>query len=181
MLVPIESYRDDLFARKANPRDIIVGAVTPDGDIVVTPGRGLADSCRFDDLAGTAAPRLTSFLIQFPDRHSWTTSCDSDWTDVLSFYIQIEHPIGYPCIEGQPLDRDLAQPGLQPEIAAWIDNARQGTSFVIPRCDARAADRCYRLVEDALNCTSTPTHLALTVEPPLFGYPAILNADIAVE
>jgi hypothetical protein len=80
----VESYRAEVMALKEDLRDILVAGVTPGGDIVVEPGGHLADGCTSGDIAGTPAIRLRAFLEGFPDRYTYTTICDTDWSDASS-------------------------------------------------------------------------------------------------
>ena len=185
LLRPIEAYRDAFRAHKASPGDVVVAAVTPLGEVAVTAGPSLAESCRLGELAGTPAIRLLELLRLFPDRNSWTTSCDQDWTDLLVQLAEnLPSSIGYPCIDGVPIDRDPSAPGLQPDIAVWVEDAYGARSpLVLSACPPEPSlEPCYRLAPDVLNCGHTSSTLALVIEPPFaIRFPAYLRADIAVE
>jgi hypothetical protein len=92
LLRSIVEYKASLLAWKPDPRNVVVAAVTPAGDVVVEPGPHLAESCRAGTSAGTPAIRMRAFLEQFPDRHVYTSTCEDDWTGALGQISSL-----YPC------------------------------------------------------------------------------------
>lgn len=186
-------YVDFLKGLKANPRNVIVaGIVGPTSPVEVgrrtpmgqtTPRPDLVPSCSYTDVMGntnTADPafRLTSFFESFPDRNTYTTICDSDYTDALVQIAELLRTvIGYPCIEGDLADKD-GDPsnGVQPDCQfSYVTDPNLPTEHqeVLPRCDPEdgpAGDPsitnkpCWHLVTDTTNCSATPTQLSVVVE-----------------
>jgi hypothetical protein len=193
-LYEIQSRYVDFFkGLKSNPLNVIVaGIVGPTSPVEVgrrtptgstTPRPDLVPSCSYTDVNGqtnTADPafRLTSFFESFPDRNTYTTICDSDFTDALVQIAELLRTvIGYPCIEGDLADKDNdASNGLQPDCQfSYVTDPNLPTEHqqVLPRCDPedgpamdpRITNKpCWHLVTDATNCAATPTQLSVVVE-----------------
>lgn len=173
-----DRYADFLLGLKADPAQIIVGAVFgPPEPFAVGPGPVLLPSC--DNLAGSATPgvRLANFLAHFPQRNTLTTICDDDLSDVLTLFANLLRVvIGSPCLDDvDPTDVDPDAPGVQPDCSVsdvrfpYTSNQEES---LLPRCplDAGGAPTpdgprpCWWVDADPLDCADIPGSLALHVE-----------------
>jgi hypothetical protein len=179
-------YVDFLKGLKSNERNVIVaGIVSPTEPVEVgrrtptgstTPRPDLLPSCSYTATDGTTntgdpAFRLRSFFESFPDRNTFTTICDSDYTDALVQIAELLRTvIGYPCISG-----NIANPSHPDCQFSYVTNINEPneTQQVLPRCDPEdgpAGDTritnkpCWHLVPDATNCADTPTQLTVVIE-----------------
>jgi hypothetical protein len=179
-------YVDFFKGLKSNPRNVIVAGIigptepvevgrrTPTGS--TTPRPDLVPSCSYTDVnnvTNTADPgfRLRGFFESFPDRNTFTTICDSDYTDALVQIAELLRTvIGYPCISG-----DIANPTHPDCQFSYVTNPNEETESqeVLPRCDPEdgpAGDTritnkpCWHLVPDPLNCVGNPTDLSVVIE-----------------
>jgi hypothetical protein len=181
-----DRYVTFLKGLKTNPRNVItagiigptdpveVGRRTPMGS--TTPRPDLVPSCSYTDInnmTNTADNgfRLRSFFESFPDRNTFTTICDSDYTDALVQIAELLRTvIGYPCIEAALADKD-GDPsnGIQADCQfSYVTDPHLPTEMqvALPRCDPedgpvgdpRITNKpCWHLVPDPMNCSGTPT------------------------
>jgi hypothetical protein len=96
--------------------------------------------------------RLRRFGESFPV-HTETDFFADDWTAALTpVGAGVAVKLGFPCFTGRPLDRDLDEPGLQPDCV-FTEHPVDGPSHVLPQCPANGA-ACAHLVRDP-RCTDS--------------------------
>jgi hypothetical protein len=127
----------------------------------------LRPSC--DTSAGNADPgvRLEAFLQQFSNRES-TSICDGDLSGpVEAIARRFVAVFGSPCIGGQLRDTQPDEPGIQPEcIVADVSNpgTNDEVEFLLPECNGDQSNVPCWYMEQAEQCSGTPTGLALEIE-----------------
>jgi hypothetical protein len=189
-------YADFLRGLKADPENVIVAVIggnpTPVGVHLDGSGRPTLDhSCCVDGTndciagatqLGGADPgvRFNELLGYFPDRGTFTSICSTDLSDALTqIATLLTQIVGTPCLRGNidRTDLDPSAPGVQLDCSVadvLHENESDQTATPIARCEMMAdgvtpADpsvTCWYVVEDDQNCSSTETHLIMTVQRP---------------
>ncbi|MBT8495750.1 MAG: hypothetical protein KJO07_22060 [Deltaproteobacteria bacterium] len=173
LLSPREIARS-LRARRQAPSNIVVGLISPpSGPVVVDSGQGpdsmpapvLAPACESELGSAAPAPRLASFMAEFPGQASFGSVCEGIGPSLARFGALLRDTVeARPCLRG-PLTDIADEPGLQPDCAVF-DAGGYGTSdptFVdVPRCSGMRRP-CFRL-ESAPECSHTETGLAVRVD-----------------
>lgn len=179
-LYPVQRYIDFVKGLKTNPKSIVVadiGAPTTPVAIVSDdfPGGNnmptwpaIKPSCVSS--TGNAVPtiRVQQFITAFPDRNSFSTICNTDFSDALvNIATLIKEVIGDPCIEGNLKDTDPATDGVQPEcVVTQVTEPGDLDPVSLPECTPAGTGThsntpCWYLAEDTAQCSATSSHLKL--------------------
>jgi hypothetical protein len=170
----ISRYVDFLKGLKQDPKNVIVAGIIGDTEpvLVDVDGQGrpaLAPSCVSQ--SGEAAPgvRLKTFLEGFPQRNTVTTICNNDLSDALVLVANLlAEVIGNPCLDGDIVDKDPNEAGIQPECQVSdvrFPNTDYQEEYSMPHCDkANGELPCWRLQENQLSCGATPSNLELIID-----------------
>ncbi|HTJ42626.1 MAG TPA: hypothetical protein VL463_11060 [Kofleriaceae bacterium] len=192
-IFPVQRYIDFVKGLKSDPKSIVVadiGApkepwVIGDNTYEQKPTEpALQASCQSS--TGFAVPtlRVQTFTGAFPDRNSFSTICNTDFSDALINIAQlIKEVIGDPCIEGTLKDIDLNTPGVQPDcVVSQVTDpgTAMETEKILPECDGSHSNTpCWTFQTDAMQCASTPSMLKLVTD---YGNnPAPLNTHIKAQ
>jgi hypothetical protein len=168
-----------LKTQKADPRDVVVAGILGNpAPLAITMKNNvsvLAPSCTYAGPTGdqTAFPavRTTDFLAQFESRTS-STICGADLQQGMTqIGALLKGRFGDPCFEDQVVDVDPSTPELDPECSVSEVKRVSGGEDVeldlISACKQTAgAPPCWRIEEDAVNCSYTHTdpHLKLVID-----------------
>lgn len=174
-----DHFAQFLKTQKADPRDVvaagIVGDATPFAVTTKNNVSVLAPSCTYAGPTGdqTAFPavRTTEFLAQFESRSN-STICGADLQQgMVQIGALLKGKFGDPCFEGQVADADPSTPELDPDCSVSEVKRVPGGGDVeldlISACSQTSnAPPCWRVVEDAVNCSYTHTdpHLKLVID-----------------
>jgi len=148
----------------------VLGELGAPGRAVVVAGvfgPGHEPACSYDGASAQPGDRLAGLLGAFPNRSTFTTICQGDYSDALQWYSDFGPQLGSPCLDTPVLDTDPIAPGVQADCtvsdvqhAASADRTEQ----VLPPCEATMATTpCWQIVEDPQNCDGA-THQALVVQ-----------------
>lgn len=174
LLDDVESYRDFLVGLKADPKQVVVGAIMAPPEPVAVELRSvagqpataaLAHSCTFD---GTNGPevgdpgiRIQSFLDLFPNRSASSTICQQDLSGGIDLIADlVAQSIGSPCVTRRLADSDEDKRGLQ--VDCLVEDVLRANALQIAPCDADEDPTCWKLEEDLAMCPSAQ-HLKLVV------------------
>jgi hypothetical protein len=177
-LFDIEKYVTFLKGLKDNERDVIVAGIigntepvevgrkTPMGQTMQRPD--LVPSCTLclsstvpcpqaDTSPADPGIRLRAFFESFPDRFTFTTICDTDYSDALIQIAELLRTvIGFPCITAQLVDTDPSTPAIEPDCSfAYVTDPGLPTEMqqTLAKCDTDTGTPgnmpCWRLVTDA--------------------------------
>jgi hypothetical protein len=179
-----QDYVDFLKSLKSDPNLIIVAGITgnPDPVSVSLDSKSQPDlnpSCTSSSGEADPGIRLKYFLDQFPNRTTWESICNPDFSDALTVIGELlKRAIGNPCLEGDIDTRDLDanQPGTQLDCTVedvQYPNTNMEHSTTIPRCHMisdtmpdTSATPCWWAVMDANKCSqpSEISHYVLNIE-----------------
>jgi hypothetical protein len=175
----IDRYASFLKGVKSNPNNVIVSGIggSPTPFIVTTDASGgsvLEPSCTYEQSSAKPPVRLKAFLEKFPNRNTFSTICQQDFSGALTLFSGFGTVTGSPCFDGEILDADPSTPGLQPDCTVsdvqHLGRADQ-TEQVLPVCDASSSIRpCWHIEEDLQQC-SVGSHQLLRVERDTFPPP----------
>jgi len=132
------------------------------GDVVQ-----VTHSCTGANGAADPAVRLADLVDRLGTSGLYETICADDFGPAMQHIAEalIEPKAG--CLRGEPVDRDPAMPGLQPDCTvSQTHRTGDGTAFevAVPGCDSTAAGSpCWRLAPDA-RCAAAPGNLAVVVD-----------------
>jgi hypothetical protein len=187
-LTRIGDYATFFKGLKANPRDVVLGAIvgpaspyavelrTPPGG--GTPISAVAHACSSVDSTGQPtvadpAVRMKALLDLFPDRSASSTVCSQDLSGALTQVAQVIRRVaGSPCFDAELADGDPTTPGAQYDctVSDVINPGKANqTETVLPSCNNPASPMsstnkpCWSIVADTVNCPATPS-LALLIE-----------------
>jgi hypothetical protein len=171
-----------LKAMKDNPNHVVIGVASGpeepfqiiDGD----NGPALAPSCQRGSIAAQPAVRLRAAARALPQRHTITSMCNDDLSDVLTLLAsRFPRVVGNPCLEPDvdPTDVDPA-PGIQPACAVATRDAMTGQEQSVPPCSIGADGRplantelpCW-WAEPTVSCPESPGMLSVQIaraQPP---------------
>lgn len=165
-LVDVDHYETLLRSLKADPSKIVVAAITGPADVQVIDGpEGLevAPSCSVGDARALPAVRLKELIDRFPNRSSFTSICQQNWSDIISGFSPPEAtPVGNSCFESMPIDRAPDVEDVQAECAVAYRFPHDERPLRACGTDERVP--CWRVVEDPLRCSSDP-RLRLDILP----------------
>ncbi|MBA3459609.1 MAG: hypothetical protein H0T46_06595 [Deltaproteobacteria bacterium] len=133
-LTSVESYAQALKALKSDPGKVLVASL--DGEWPGNPGCTVAP-----------APRLRSFLMQFPNRNGYGAFCGAADNAFGVLALLPKRTLGIPCWPVPLADLDPIAPGLQAECAAELQTP--DVTIVIGRCSPGSTEPCYSIVEEA--------------------------------
>ncbi len=167
-LTPVSEYADFLKSLKADPTMVVAAAITGTaGPVEVTTSDDgnptLAPSC--SSMLGQAYPavRLQEFVESFPDRHKFSTICDSDLADPLARSAEriTSTALRRPCLSGELRDVDPTTDGLQVDCRMTVQSA--DGQIAIPSCAEQPdASRCFTISSQPSIC-ATETGLAFAI------------------
>jgi hypothetical protein len=163
-LVSIDAYEQRLRSLKADPSKIFVSVIAGPNEVNVADGpEGLeaAPSCVMSGASALPAVRLRELVERFPNRASFTTICQQNWSDAIYSAQLPTRPWGAACFESPPADRS-SQEGLQAECTVSYRRP-QGEQLIRP-CGDEPERPCWRIVEDPQRCSSTP-HATIQLLP----------------
>ena len=139
---------------------------TDPNQVVVSVASG---PCSTSSLSAPAAPRLTTFVAQFPNRGTQVAICDDHLDALVSLEFQlIKVSLGVPCI-----DAPLASP---PDCAIWLEKSMRSEQRIVEPCPSSTIP-CWSLVADPQSCTAPPS-LSLRFEPPEFRVAGEVTEEI---
>ncbi len=165
LLDPVAPFHDFLVGLKADPSQVIVGGIigtpTPvEVELVAPPGAGppqptLSHSCsnivNGIDQPGDPGVRLKSFFDLFPNRNTFTSICQNDFTEAVEGTANlIAQTAGTPCISKPLVDIDTAAPGIQADCI--VEDSLGTNVTIIAECDSSSTPTCWRLAKDAVTC-----------------------------
>ncbi len=157
-LVPIDAYVQFLKGLKRDPSKIAVAAVmgpTEPFSFQLVDGRWqINPACSFAGASALPAPRLQSFLDQFPNRTTTTSICQQDLSGGLQLFSGFEVPIGDPCINTTLADVDPFTSGRQEDCVVWhsFAPAEHREDEPIARCTPERSEPCWALEIDRQQC-----------------------------
>lgn len=129
---------------------------TDPNSVIVSVASG---ACSAGTLSAPAAPRLSAFVAQFPNRSTQVAICDDSLAGLVSLDGQLlKSTLGAECI-----DAPLATP-TQCEV--WLEDMMTSSQRVVPPCPSSAVP-CWSLVTDPQTCAMAPS-LSLRLEPSNF-------------
>jgi hypothetical protein len=171
----------ELAALKEHPNHFVMAIASgPDEPFqVIDDGEpALAPSCERGPITAEPAVRLRAAARALPQRHTITSMCNDDLSDVLTLLAsRFPKVIGNPCLEPDvdPTDVDPAA-GIQPACAVSTLDARSGAEQVVPPCTIGADGRplpdtelpCW-WAEPTPSCPDSPGMLSIQIaraQPP---------------
>lgn len=127
------------------------------------------------------APRLDSFLAQFPYRNAYTAIDAADPSAGLAELTYYKTTLGAPCLAWAPLDIDPDTAGAQYECSVVETVVERGAETLLPRCGSEQP--CWDFVPDPINCF-LGDHLLLRVDRAEAGAPyeaSIVKGECLIE
>ncbi len=175
MLASVDRYVEFLAGKKRDPRDVIVAGILGDPTPFEITKKGaitvLKQSCPENAAGAVAFPAVRTAQVIAQFEHSIrTTICDEDLSEGLTAIgAALKDTFGDPCFDNTLADVDPATPGGQYDCS--VTEVRRHVVApdeelrVLPACD-RGAAPCWRIVEDAVQCSYTKTdpHLKLVID-----------------
>ena len=171
---PRSSFHADVpamvsFLKGLKPREsqLIVAGIFGDPDKVEVIRRpdlslDLRPSCRYGDPVQTARPaiRLDSFVRSFRN-HTAATICRNDLSGALDQISQlVSSSLGSRCFHGR-----VADPPSCSVVEVLDPEGADPKGTPLPQCDpTRSQIPCWYLAEDAAQCATTETHMAMNIE-----------------
>ena len=129
---------------------------TDPNSVIVSVASG---SCTSGTLSAPAAPRLSTFVTDFPNRSAQVAVCDGSLAGLVSLETQLlETTLGAPCI-----DAPLASPT---QCSVWFEQAMTSQQRLVEPCPSSAVP-CWSVVTDPQECSQPPS-LVLQLEPANF-------------
>jgi hypothetical protein len=187
-LTQIDRYVTALKGLKAEPRDVIVAGIVGQPDPFDIGKKGDTTVLNSSCPAGTGAiafpaVRMADFLSQFQERNTRASICEADLSGALTqIGALIKDTVVDPCFDNTLLDADPLLPGPQydcsvVEIRRTTGNPDEPLRVFGP-CGTGSFP-CWRIEEDAVNCsyTTADPHLKLVIDRN--GEP--IGADTRVE
>jgi hypothetical protein len=181
LLIPVHTLVSEIKSLKSNPNKIMVAAIAGPADpynvvMVDAPATtsdgkngvkwpNIAHSCtQSSGEYGDPSIRLQAFIEAFGSNGVFETICAPSFAPALTVIANTIGQVLKPqCVQGRLADKD-GDPsnGVQPDCSV-VDHAfsndtpPQEIDTVVPSClDAPSAPKCWKLVDDANNCPSTP-------------------------
>lgn len=115
-------------------------------NVVVSVASG---PCSTSTLSAPDAPRLTTFVGEFPNRGTKVAICDDNLDALVSIEAQlIRSAYGVPCV-----DAPVASP---PDCAIWLEHRKTSEQRVVEQCPASSIP-CWSLVSDPVDCPVSPS------------------------
>jgi hypothetical protein len=196
-IFPVQRYIDFVKGLKADPKSIVVAdigapimpyAIGPDTYENKPMDPALQASCQSS--TGFAVPtlRVQNFIGAFPDRNSFSTICNTDFSDALTNIANlIKEVIGDPCIEGNLKDTNPSTPAVDPDcVVSQVTDpgTPQEMEKILPECTptgpgTHSNTPCWYFDVDNTQCASTPSHLKLITD--YGGASAPLNTHIKAQ
>jgi hypothetical protein len=132
---------------------------------------GAFGACSGNGITGADAPRLASFLDQFPNRSSRATLCDDDLAPVVIVQRLLTYLLGIACFEHVHTPH---------ECAAYLVDPDSDEQVLLPECSSPTASRCWTLgVNDYGACE--PGGQGLLFHPSAFPFSATAMIDCVAE
>jgi hypothetical protein len=173
-LEPVDRYVDFVRSLKNAPSDSIIvagilGRNEPFEIKLDDKGKPtLGPSCTYGgNQTAVPALRTAAFLDGFENRVQ-REICGADLSQaMIDIAAYLKRLIGDPCWIGEIADQDLDTDGLQPDcqvtdVRVLPDGTREDVA-VIAAC-GNGTVPCWRLEEDAVQCSYTSTHLKLVID-----------------
>jgi hypothetical protein len=133
---------------------------------------GAFGACASDGITATDAPRLATFLEQFPNRTAHATLCD-DLTPLVEIAKQMfKSTFGAPCMEAK-----LARPF---ECSAWLADPTSDDAIQMPECTSASSDRCWEIRAYPQGCPASD-HQEIHLRPFIVPFPAMLLFECVAE
>ena len=139
----------------------------PDPSAIVVAGA--FGACTSNGITATDAPRLASFLDQFPDRNARATLCDGDLGTVLLVGQLLKIDLGIACFD------HLAAPH---ECVAYLVDPTSDEQALLPECGSPTAGRCWSLHAQDSACVGGD---GLYFRPVAFPFPAVAMVDCVAD